>query len=360
MKSIASLFLAAAFIAGPSAAAFQTWTGAGPDNNWSTGANWAGGVPPPSSPTTQILFDSGAPRKSPIVDAPWTVNELAFNLTAYTFSGQTITFDGAGAGVRLDNAASITLSNPIVLAAPTGIGSCFSSFTADGAISGPGSLDATFGNPVVTLRGANTYTGGTTIFNSTLNLRGSMLGPVSIASGPIGISPCNHEVPGILTGSGTVNGAVSLNGGDLVPDPVLNTGNLSFQAGSLSIAINGPARGTQYATVNVTGTVGVPSATLRLLGSYTPVPGDVFTIIVNDGIDPVVGTFAGLPEGAAVTFNGVPLRISYAGGTGNDVTLSVAAAAAAPLPVPTLSQWALVLLASVVIGVGMVRLHRAG
>jgi hypothetical protein len=48
------------------------------------------------------------------------------------------------------------------------------------------------------------------------------------------------------------------------------------------------------------------------------------------------------------------------GGTGNDVTLSATAAATAPLQVPTLSQWALILLASVVAGVGVVRLHRAG
>jgi hypothetical protein len=58
-------------------------------------------------------------------------------------------------------------------------------------------------------------------------------------------------------------------------------------------------------------------------------PDDAFTIIDNDGSDAVTagfyganGAFAGLPEGATITFNGVPLRISYMGGTGNDVTLT--------------------------------------
>ena len=60
-----------------------------------------------------------------------------------------------------------------------------------------------------------------------------------------------------------------------------------------------------------------------------PALGDVFTIVSNDGADAVTGTFAGLPEGATVVFNGVNLRLSYAGGTGNDITLS------APLPVTT-------------------------
>src|SRR4029077_4912461 len=47
-----------------------------------------------------------------------------------------------------------------------------------------------------------------------------------------------------------------------------------------------------------------------------------FMIIANDGVDPVVGAFAGLPEGATVTASGKPFRISYAGGTGNDVVLT--------------------------------------
>ena len=76
------------------------------------------------------------------------------------------------------------------------------------------------------------------------------------------------------------------------------------------------------------------------------------------------GTFAGLPEGATVTFNGVPLRISYRGGTSlNDVTLSVAAATpAAPiltLAVPTLSEGALILLAALVLGIGLLRSQRS-
>ena len=56
-----------------------------------------------------------------------------------------------------------------------------------------------------------------------------------------------------------------------------------------------------------------------------PAPGQAFVLIDNDGTDPVSGTFAGLPEGAGLTgagFSGsVPFRITYAGGTGNDVVV---------------------------------------
>ncbi|MFL5330452.1 MAG: hypothetical protein ACJ8C4_16235, partial [Gemmataceae bacterium] len=60
-----------------------------------------------------------------------------------------------------------------------------------------------------------------------------------------------------------------------------------------------------------------------LLGSvgFAPLSNQVFSLIRVDGANPVVGTFDGLPEGAVVTFGGVPFTISYVGGDGNDVTL---------------------------------------
>jgi hypothetical protein len=56
---------------------------------------------------------------------------------------------------------------------------------------------------------------------------------------------------------------------------------------------------------------------------YSPPAGTTFTIIDNDGTDPVVGTFQGLAEGAFITQNGLNLKLSYHGGDGNDVTLTV-------------------------------------
>ena len=109
--------------------------------------------------------------------------------------------------------------------------------------------------------------------------------------------------------------------------------------------VEGTTLGSQYDQTNVTGTVNVSGATLTLAGAYAPQPGDTFTIVANDGADAVTGTFAGLPEGATVAFNGAQLRISYAGGTGNDIVLTAQAAAAAAVPVPTLSEWATILLA---------------
>ncbi|HEX7140791.1 MAG TPA: Ig-like domain-containing protein [Vicinamibacterales bacterium] len=60
----------------------------------------------------------------------------------------------------------------------------------------------------------------------------------------------------------------------------------------------------------------------------TPVPGQRFIIIQNEGKDPINGTFTGLPEGSIVQAHqyfyspiSYPYRITYVGGDGNDVEL---------------------------------------
>ena len=56
---------------------------------------------------------------------------------------------------------------------------------------------------------------------------------------------------------------------------------------------------------------------------FTPAVNDQFLFVNNHGQDPVIGTFAGLAEGSTFTINGTTLRISYRGGSGNDVVLTV-------------------------------------
>ena len=80
--------------------------------------------------------------------------------------------------------------------------------------------------------------------------------------------------------------------------------------------------GTQYDQVNVTGGVTLGNATLNVVLGFTPSAGQTFTIIANDLADAVVGTFSGLPEGSIFTAGAGRFRISYVGGTGNDVTLT--------------------------------------
>jgi hypothetical protein len=82
--------------------------------------------------------------------------------------------------------------------------------------------------------------------------------------------------------------------------------------------------------VNVVGSVTLNGATLKAAlsnPSFTPTIGQTFKIIDNDGTDAVSGTFAGLAEGATTVLNGGSYKVSYIGGSGNDVTLERIAAA---------------------------------
>src|SRR6185295_3291082 len=56
---------------------------------------------------------------------------------------------------------------------------------------------------------------------------------------------------------------------------------------------------------------------------YPPRDGDVITLINKNAAGAVSGTFGGFPEGAFRSIGGVPVVMSYVGGDGNDVTLTV-------------------------------------
>jgi hypothetical protein len=91
---------------------------------------------------------------------------------------------------------------------------------------------------------------------------------------------------------------------------------------SLQIVEPDCAPGTGYDQLSVTGTVNLAGATLNVNLAFTPALGSAFTLIQNDGTDAMVGTFAGLAQGATFLLEGMTFQISYVGGTGNDVVLT--------------------------------------
>jgi autotransporter-associated beta strand protein len=146
---------------------------------------------------------------------------------------------------------------------------------------------------------------------------------------------------GKLMGNGFV-GSIYMNAAGAVVEPgdspgILNCGNLnpgSNGYGTLNVALNGPAPGTGYDQLNVTGTVNLTGLTLAGSLGFASSPGNSFTIINNDGADPVTGTFVGLPQNATVTIGWQQFSISYTGGTGNDVVLTQISSNAMPSCTP--------------------------
>lgn len=138
-----------------------------------------------------------------------------------------------------------------------------------------------------------------------------------------------------LKGAGTVGALTVLSGGFLSPGNspgCLNSGTLTL-AGTYEVEIQGVTACTGYDQTNVTGVVDVTGGTLNLATtSFVPTGGQKFVIINNDSNDAVTGTFTGLAEGATTVDGGVTYTISYVGGDGNDVELTVTAVNAAAIP----------------------------
>jgi hypothetical protein len=136
---------------------------------------------------------------------------------------------------------------------------------------------------------------------------------------------------GTIAGTGSV-GAVTVTNAVLKPGAhspccpgpaagVLHTKSLALGLNSFYNVELAP--GSLSDAVQVTGTVTLSGRLNASIISGSPSIGQTFTIIDNDGADAVNGTFTGFPERATLTLGGQTMRISYQGGDGNDVVLSV-------------------------------------
>jgi hypothetical protein len=181
---------------------------------------------------------------------------------------------------------------------------------------------------VLELAGGGTQTGGTTTVSGGLTAfyfdiaGGALTLDNGDVSGPIQVSQTSE-----LNGVGAVNGQV-LNAGFVSPgnSPGIITVNGDYAqdiTGVLEIEIEGTNPATpQFDQLIVNGTVALDGAlNVSILSGFTPAPGDSFTILQNDGDDPIAGQFLGLPAHSILNLGGKRLLIDYAGGDGNDLEL---------------------------------------
>jgi autotransporter-associated beta strand protein len=222
---------------------------------------------------------------------------------------------GGDAVASLDGGGSINIGSKFINQLGTG------SHTYNGVISGTGGTLYLDGPLTSTLNGNNTYTGltdleigmsGRLIINgyqpqSDVEVRSSMtLG----GTGTVGDITCLGTVaPGTGTGPG-----------------ILTCSNLTFtSAGRFNVEVTGPTAGTDYDQLNVRGTNTLANAVLApdLTFAKPVAVGQKFTIIKNDGTDPINGIFAAYPEGTTYAQNGYEAIISYVGGNGNDVEFTL-------------------------------------
>ena len=203
--------------------------------------------------------------------------------------------------------------------------------TDSASVSKCGAFDFANGSGTLTLSNTSSYDGTTRVSAGGLNVTGSIAASSALIDG------------GTLQGTGRV-GAITGTSGHLHPGGspgILASGSLTMSPGfSFDVSLDGPAAGTGYSQLDVTGAVDLGGATLGATLGYAPAwysgggPPDLLTIIKNDGTDAVTGQFDGLAQMSAfdLLYNGTAYRamISYEGdydlGTlagGNDVVVEL-------------------------------------
>jgi autotransporter-associated beta strand protein len=259
-------------------------------------------------------------------------------------------FDGAipgnlviGGTVRLNNVNQIANTSEVTINGG-GLLDLNTFYDGIGTISGTGTL--ALGTQFLDMYGTTTYTfdgiisglgffrnnaTGTAILNGNNTYAGATIaqsGGTIIVNGSQPQSPVTVAAGATLGGSGTV-GTIAANG---IISPgtspvILNSSNVIFSStGNFTVELTGPNAGVAgYDRLNVTGTVSLANATLNVIPNFTtPVSiGQQFIIINNNGAAAITGIFNGLPTGTLFSVGGYAFRISYAGGTGNDVVLTL-------------------------------------
>lgn len=174
---------------------------------------------------------------------------------------------------------------------------------------------ATHVEAAVTTTGVQTYNDDTTLAGSTLRASGVVVGSF-----------------GGLSGTGVIDAPLLLRAGARFSPGTTGPGcfltrDLSLSNSTVFVAdLDGSAPCGERDAVGVRGTVTLRSgrgpSVLDVRARFAPRPGEELVLILNDGTDPVAGTFLDLPEGAVVGAGSVTFRITYAGGDGNDVALT--------------------------------------
>ncbi len=245
-----------------------------------------------------------------------------------------VTFNGVVGGIvdpdfiNINNADTVTANEELGAATAINIYASTIAFNAD--ITGTCNLSLSPTNTSTFTSGATFSYLGETTFNTGTNY---INGTLSAGGGSVWVTGSGTT----LAGTGSLNRPTTvMNGSSLAPGNtpgIFHTGDITFTVGStLNVEIGGTTPGSgasYYDQLDVTGSVNIdPSAILNLAsyGGFTPSPGQTFTIINNDGTDPITGNFNGLPEGAIINDflgSGLLAIITYQGGDGNDIVISV-------------------------------------
>ena len=253
------------------------------NGTWSTGApNWNTAAAPANSQVvwaqnSDAVFQTNG-TSLVTVSGPVQVNSITFNGTGYTIGGTTLTLTGANITANADATISAILDGSVGL--------------------------TKLGNSILTLSGANNYTGGTTLSAGTLRLSGTgTLGAttnnLTINAGTLDLNGTN-QIVGALNGTG----GTILNNSSGASSNTLTIGN-GNGSGTFSGTITDHTTGSgalQLIKIG-TGTETMTSTTSNYTGGTTINGGTIIANSANGGAlgrGPVVVNNTGTLRGSGL------------------------------------------------------------
>ncbi len=303
----ASLGLAALAVSmSATPAATVTWNGNGANGNWSTGANWVGGVAPTGTGSGDTLvYGLGSNRLSSTNTVAnfqlASGTSLRFtNSSNYTLTGSSLVLNG---NVAQSGASAVTIANNIALTGER----TFTQTNSGGSINVTGNISGTSstagisktGAGTLILSGSNSYVGPTTVTLGTLVVNGTNTasgvtitpGATLLGSGRIGVTSVEGT---INAGSGTSAGILQVASLSMLPDSIAK------------FTISGTGQGTGYNSIKSTGTIDLGNTNLDLVMNNTSLLPNYSTYKLFDAAT-VTGNVAGIPN---VTYVGNELTFS--------------------------------------------------
>lgn len=237
--------------AGTAHAAVRTWTGGGADDNWSTVANWDTGVPMAND---SVAF-TGSTRLTPNNDLPAnrTILGVTFSAAAgaFTLTGNAIDLGG---NVTNNSTNLQTINLPLRLTANrTFTANSSGDITVGGVLSQSAAYSLTkLGTGALTLSAANTFTGGVTLRQGTLNIGNA----AALGTGTLTIDgTCSLDNTSGAAITLSTNNSIALSGGSPTfvgtSDLNLGTGVITLSGANRTITVTNAA-----ATLTVGGAIG--------------------------------------------------------------------------------------------------------
>jgi len=305
------------------------WTGAA-GAQWSQPGSWLGGVAPIAGDS--LVFPAGAANLA-------NTNNLAPGLSLRNIDVQASGYQVTGNGISptgsiaySQNSGSAEVALPLTVNSPTQVsligGTGFSTrLDLTGSLSGSGILRPVQG--LVRITGAHAFSGSLLPTCSTncgsLFLDDVTMPAATVSSGSGLFGRGRVGNVSVFSGSLTVNALGLATSQTPVSYGILTTNSISLGLINVAMDLGGATPGTQHGQLAANGTVTLtssPRLNLRLDPQYRPAVGEVIRLIDNDGTDAIIGTFQDMPENATVFIEGAEFRVSYVGGTGNDMTLT--------------------------------------